>query len=90
MKWIALVLTLLLISLQYRLWFGQGSVRELDRQQVEIAELKKKNAELRLRNQRILAEIRDLKQGTDSIEERARNRLGMIRDGEVFFRILKK
>lgn len=88
MKWVALTLLVVLASLQYRMWFGQTSFREIKQQEARIELVKSENAELALRNQKILAEIHDLREGTDAIEERARYQLGMIKEGETFFRIL--
>lgn len=88
MKWVALTLLVILASLQYRMWFGQTSFREIKQQEARIELVKSENAELALRNQKILAEIHDLREGTDAIEERARYQLGMIKEGETFFRIL--
>ena len=88
MKLLAAVLLALLASLQYPLWMGKGSwqtVRELDRR---VEEQRLHNAHLRARNAALDAEVRDLKQGTEAIEERARAELGMIRQDEVFFRIV--
>ncbi|HEY9030113.1 MAG TPA: cell division protein FtsB [Kangiella sp.] len=88
MKWVALTLLVILTSLQYRMWFGQSSFREIKQQEARVELVKSENAELALRNQKILAEIHDLREGTDAIEERARYQLGMIKEGETFFRIL--
>lgn len=86
----AAILLVILISLQYRIWFGQTSFQKIQQQETKIEQIKKENDELLQRNQKLLAEIKDLRKGTDSIEERARFQLGMIKEGETFFRILKK
>lgn len=88
MKWIALILVMILMTLQYRIWFGESSFREIKQQRERIATIKNENKNLALRNQKILAEINDLRHGTDAIEERARYQLGMIKKGEIFIRIL--
>ncbi|AOE50239.1 cell division protein FtsB [Kangiella sediminilitoris] len=88
MKWIALILVIILMTLQYRIWFGESSFREINLQHQKIDNIKIENKELALRNQKIVAEINDLRNGTDAIEERARYQLGMIKEGEVFIRIL--
>jgi cell division protein FtsB len=88
MKLLGVALLALLVSLQYPLWMGKGSwltVRDLDRR---LEAQRDRNAGLRARNAALDAEVRDLKQGTDAIEERARTELGMIRQDEVFFQIL--
>ena len=88
MKWVALVLIVILTTLQYRIWFGDSSFREIKEQRQKIELITKENKELSLRNQKILAEINDLRDGEDAIEERARYQLGMIKQGEIFIRIL--
>ena len=88
MKALAAFLAGLIVVLQYPLWFGKGGwlrVRELDRQ---VASQLAVNAGLRARNETLDAEVRDLKQGLDAIEERARLELGMIRKDEVFFQVV--
>ena len=87
MKVLSLILTALIILLQYPLWLGKGSwlkVWEVDQQVVAQYET---NQKLKSRNAALDAEVRDLKQGYDAIEERARSELGMIREDEVFFHI---
>jgi cell division protein FtsB len=89
-KWIALLLVVLLCALQYRLWFGKNSVSDFKNKQVKIVTLTEQNANLRQRNQLLRADIEDLQLGEESMEERARNELGLIKDGETFYRILPK
>ena len=88
MKWVALVLVVILTTLQYRIWFGESSFRQIKEQRQKVTNIEQENKELVLRNQKILAEINDLRHGQDAIEERARYQLGMIEQGEVFIRIL--
>ncbi len=88
MKALALVLLGLLLALQYPLWLGKGSwmrVWELDR---SLAQQRTANAKLKARNDAIDADVRDLKQGFEAIEERARFALGMIRRDEVFYQVV--
>ena len=88
MRWISLILLVLILLWQYPLWLGKGSwikVWELDRQ---VDAQKATNQQTRARNAVLDAEVRDLKQGTAAIEERARSELGMIRSGEVFFQVV--
>lgn len=88
MRLITLGLAALLLLIQYPLWLGKGGwlhVWDLDKQ-VEVAQ--KKNDELKARNDKLDSEVRDLKDGTGAIEERARYELGMIKDGELFIQIL--
>jgi cell division protein FtsB len=88
MKFLAASLAVMVLALQYPLWFGKGGwlrVRELDRQ---VALQREANDRLRVRNEAMDAEVRDLKQGTGAIEERARFELGMIRKDEVFYQVV--
>jgi len=88
MRLIILSLVLLLLLIQYPLWLGKGGwlrVWDLD-QQVTVA--RQKNDELRARNAKLNSEVQDLKDGTGAIEERARLELGMIKQDEVFVRVL--
>jgi cell division protein FtsB len=88
MRWISLTLAALILLLQYPLWMGKGSwLRVWDlSQQVEAQ--KQINQQTQTRNAVLDAEVRDLKQGTEAIEERARSELGMVKRDEVFFQII--
>lgn len=89
MRTLALVLIALIGLLQYPLWFGKGGwvqAWEVDRQLKNQQAL---NRTLTLRNAALDADVRDLKQGTDAIEERARSELGMVREDEVFFQVVR-
>ena len=89
MKWLTLVLLGLLALVQYPLWLGKGGwlrVWEIDQQ---IAAQREVNAKLTVRNSALDAEVRDLKQGLEAIEERARSELGMVRQDEIFFQVLE-
>lgn len=88
MKWGRLILLSLLCLLQYRLWFGKNSVPDYLAMQQEVAEQRRQNANLIQRNSLLKADISDLQIGLDAIEERARNELGLIKEGETFYRIL--
>lgn len=82
------VLVLLLLALQYRLWFGDGSVQEVWRLREEVRNAQTELAQLISRNQALAAEVADLKSGLDAIEERARADLGMIEEGETFYQFV--
>jgi cell division protein FtsB len=87
LRTLAVIFALLILALQYPIWLGKGGwlrVRELDRQ---VEAQKQVNAELEARNAALDADVRDLKQGYEAIEERARSELGMIRHDEVFFQL---
>lgn len=88
MKALAICLAASILLLQYPLWFGKGGwfrVWSLDRQ---LQEQRQANGKLRQRNGALDAEVRDLKQGFDALEERARYELGMIKPDEVFFQVV--
>lgn len=90
MRILAGLLGALILAIQVPLWFGKGGwlrVWEVGRQ---LEAQKTKNAQLEARNAALAAEVRDLKQGLEAIEERARYELGMIRHDEVFFQIVEK
>ena len=90
MKVLGGVLVALILAIQYPLWLGKGGwmrVWDVDRQ-LEAQSVK--NARLELRNGALAAEVKDLKQGTDAIEERARYELGMVKGDEVFFQLPAK
>jgi cell division protein FtsB len=88
-KVLSLMLIALIALLQYPLWLGKGSwlkVWEFDQQVITQHEI---NQKLQIRNAALDAEVRDLKQGSDAIEERARSELGMIKQDELFFHIVE-
>jgi cell division protein FtsB len=90
MRWLSVALLVLLALLQYPLWIGKGGwlrVWDVD-QQLQLQ--KESNKKLEVRNAGLDAEVRDLKQGYDAIEERARFELGMIRQDEIFVQIQEK
>ena len=90
MRTLTIVFAALILLLQYPLWLGKGGwlrVWEIDRQ---VTAQKEGNARLRVRNDALNVEVRDLKQGYDAIEERARYELGMIRQDEIFFHVMEK
>jgi cell division protein FtsB len=90
MRILSIVLAVLIALLQYPLWLGKGGwlrVWEIDRQ---VKAQKDDNARVRVRNDALDAEVRDLKQGYDAVEERARYELGMVRQDEIFFQIMDK
>lgn len=88
MKYLAAALLALLVLLQYRLWLGEGGMREVGRLRAEIETQKQENESLRERNRTLAAEVQDLKKGTVAIEERARTDLGMIGKTETFYQVV--
>ncbi|MCP4992319.1 MAG: cell division protein FtsB [Gammaproteobacteria bacterium] len=89
MKILIALLVVMLLVLQYRLWVGEGSLAEVHTLQQSIAIQKQELAQLRQRNQALQAEVEDLRQGLDAVEERARSELGMIREGEIFYQVVE-
>lgn len=89
MKIIVLILFVLIGQLQYRLWFGDGSINEIAQYQSRLDELKVQVEEKKHRNDRLYAEVLDLRKGQEAIEERARDELGMIRAGETFIQVIE-
>src|SRR5512134_1736121 len=88
MRILAIVLGVLLIAIQYPLWFGKGGwlrAWELERQ---LATQRTVNGSLAARNAEVAAEVVSLREGREAIEERARHELNMVRDGEVFFQVV--
>jgi len=89
MRLLALTLGALVVLIQYPLWFGKGGwlrVVELER---ELGGQQQRNAQPAARNAALDAEVRDLKQGLEAVEERARFELGMVRRDEVFFQLVE-
>jgi len=87
-KVLSFILATILLALQYPLWVGKGSwlrVWELDR---SLTTQKDQNAKLKARNDALDAEVKDLKQGLEAVEERARADLGMIKKDEVFYQVV--
>ena len=88
MKKLLFALTALLALLQLRLWMGENNLSEYFLLQTQIQAQHDSNAKLVARNQILKAEIIDLKSGTEAIEERARNELGLVKEGETFYRVV--
>ncbi|WP_272678560.1 cell division protein FtsB [Providencia sp. PROV137] len=87
-------LTLLLIAilawLQYSLWLGKNGIHDYVQVKDDVAAQEIVNSRLKMRNEQLFAEINDLNDGQDAIEERARSELGMIKSGESFYRVVKE
>ena len=89
MKIIALVLLILFIWLQYKIWLQDGGLPEVIQLQKEVVQVKTEVEKLQERNASLDAEVKDLKKGLDAIEERARSEMGMIKQGEVYYQVIK-
>jgi len=90
MKLIFAGLTVLLLVLQYEFWFSDGGMRTVWQMKRNITNQKQINTKLEQRNQLLIAEIKDLQNGHAAIEAHARNDLGMVKNGEVFYRVVDK
>ena len=87
MRFLMVVLAVVLVLLQARLWLSNGGLREVWHLEAEVARRSEDNARLAARNAALEAEVRDLREGTAAAEERARTELGMIHEGETFYQI---
>ncbi len=90
LRWIALILVLLLIGLQLKLWTGNGSMRDVDALRISVKKQTEDNAKLVQRNQAVGADVLDLKHGDQAVEARARTELGLIKPGEVFYQVVDR
>ena len=85
---LAATLFALLLILQYRLWLAEGSLAEQARLEAQVQQQLVENQQLQQRNRVLELEVLELQRGLQSIEERARADLGMIKEGEVFYQLL--
>lgn len=88
MRIVTLILVFLLLLLQYPLWLGRGGWLKVWDLHHQVAAQQQINQRTQARNAQLNAEVLDLKQGTDAIEERARNDLGMVKPDEIFYQIM--
>ena len=89
MKVIVIIMSVLLLLLQFKLWFGDASVRDVINLKQTVIEQQAKNEQVKQRNAVLAAEVEDLKTGLEAIEERARSELGMIKKDETFIHIVE-
>ena len=89
MKKLLILLVILLVYLQYNLWIGDGSLQDVWRLHKDVEQQREENAALRERNEALDAEVQDLQQGLEAIEDHAREDLGMIKDGETFYQVVE-
>ncbi len=87
--WLFVVLLLLLGGLQYRLWVGEGSLAQVNSLNKQIADQQGENERLLERNRSLEAEVLELKQGMETVEERARQELGMVKEGETLYQLIE-
>ena len=90
MKIVGAVLAALIVLIQYPLWLGKGGWLRAWENERQVDVQQAKNRQLETRNASLGAEVRDLKTGTEAIEERARQELGMVRPDEVFYQFADK
>jgi cell division protein FtsB len=88
LRWLLSILLLLLGLLQYRLWFAEGSFAEQHRLELQVEEQTRINAELQARNAVLEREVLELQTGNKGVEQRAREQLGLVREGETFYQIV--
>ncbi|WP_028468116.1 cell division protein FtsB [Neptunomonas japonica] len=88
-RWFIALLLLILLGLQYRLWFGDANIFQILDLQEKIAVQADENERLQMRNRQLEAEVTDLKKGLSAIEERARSDQGMVREGETFYQLVE-
>ena len=90
MRWLIGGLLGLLLLLQYRLWFAEGGLAEANRLQVQLEEAEKENAELTARNAELTREVIALQGSTEAVEKNARENLGLIKEGEVYYQFVEE
>jgi cell division protein FtsB len=88
MRLLLAVLVFLLLVLQYRLWFAEGSLAEKRRLELQVEAQTEINRELRERNAVLEREVLELQTGNEGLEQRAREQLGLVREGEVFYQVV--
>jgi cell division protein FtsB len=84
-----IILAVLLVLLQFRLWVSDTGYRAAWRLDEQVAAQQVENETLRERNRALAAEVSDLKTGLDAVQEIARSELGMIREGETLFQVVE-
>ena len=81
------ILIALLLILHAQLWFGRGSVRSVEQMQQKLDAQKAANARAQQANERLASEVRDLKEGLEMVEEKARGELGMVKPNEIYVNV---
>lgn len=89
MRWLLVILAVLLVIFQYRLWIGEGSLAQKVNLERRVERQRLENERFRERNRVLAVEVEDLKDGLESVEERARGDLGMIKQGETFYMVIE-
>jgi cell division protein FtsB len=89
MRWLLAGLIALLLIVQYRLWFAEGGLAEASRLKEQLVKAEAENAELKARNQALTTEVLALQRGTEAVEQRARENLGLIKEDEVYYQFVE-
>ncbi len=89
MKPLNLILLTMFVGIQYALWFGDKNVFDLYRMQQAEQQTRLENVAMKQRNQRLVAEVIDLKESGETVETIARSELGLIKKGETFYQIIE-
>ena len=90
MRALLAILILLLVALQLKMWFGEGGYRDVQRLALRVDEQARENELLAQRNRELQAEVEDLRQGLEAVEERARSELGLIKENEEFYQVVPR
>ncbi len=88
-RFVPAILITLLVVLHAQLWFGRGSVPKVNRMVGELEVQKQKNVQAQLVNDRLMADVQDLREGLEMVEEKARLDLGMVKPNEIYVQIAK-
>ena len=88
LRWIALILLVLLIGLQWKLWAGRHGIHQVHALEGSVAAQHKQNDQLKRRNEALEADVKGLKHGRQAVEARARSELGLIEPGETFYQVV--
>jgi cell division protein FtsB len=89
LRWVGLILVVILIALQLKLWVGGGGMAEVDSLRTSVKTQAEENATLQKRNEALAADVEDLKHGEQATEARARQELGLIKQGETFYQVVE-
>ena len=88
-RFVPAVLLVLLVIVHGQLWFGRGSISNVSDLQQRLQTQNAENAKAQLANERLSSEVRDLKEGLEMVEEKARVELGMVKPNEVFVQLVR-
>ena len=89
-RWLIVILIILLIGLQYRLWFADGGLAEANRLSQQLTDAETENASLTARNDKLTREVLALQGGNEAVEKNARENLGLIKEGEVYYQFVEE